>query len=207
MAVCFEEMGDYNTAIARYKEDVALTLKKYGPTHPELASSVNNLAVAYCKMKRFEEAIARFEEALVIWRKVFGYNHPRTIQCMYDLQLARDALKDPSSVQANKRVSDKRICGFCKKIGTKLDKCGHCSRMHYCSIECAQADWERHQLQCEEWQREFGCAYCQATNNVQLKYCSACSRVRYCDAQCQRQHWDAHKTDCRKWKAENAAKK
>ena len=56
---------------------MAIKEKSYGPKHPDIASSLNNLAGLLQTTNRFSEAEPLYRRALTILEKSFGKNHPR----------------------------------------------------------------------------------------------------------------------------------
>lgn len=166
-------------------------------------------------MKRFDKAVRYNEEALTIFQKSHGPGNRGILVCINTNDNSRDGLSSACKINLDnsraglanpmdKRicgmVSDQRICGKCEKIETKLQSCGNCSRIHYCSVECMNADWDRHAPQCAMW---FGCGGCE-TKTKPLYPCSGCKCLRYCSSECKNQHWGRHKAYCLKWKDINA---
>ena len=49
-----------------------------GEDHPDVASSLNNLAALYHSQGRYEKAEPRFLQALKIAEQALGKNHPNT---------------------------------------------------------------------------------------------------------------------------------
>ncbi len=88
MAVCHHNLNQWNEAVACYKEAIEHRRNLYGTSHPNYASSLNNLAVLFAELKQYEEAIP-LEEVLAICRKVYGDNHERTVGLANDLAIMR----------------------------------------------------------------------------------------------------------------------
>jgi hypothetical protein len=42
----------------------------------------------------------------------------------------------------------KNQCFCCFKTGVKLQKCGNCNIVYYCSRECQKNDWKKHKPDC-----------------------------------------------------------
>jgi tetratricopeptide (TPR) repeat protein len=95
----FEEAGDllnqtgyylnerarYDKAEPLYERALAIWEKVLGPEHPNVASSLNNLAELYRNQGRYEEAEPLYERALAIREKVLGPEHPSVAQSLDNL--------------------------------------------------------------------------------------------------------------------------
>ncbi len=53
-----------------------------GPDHPNVATSLNNLAALYHAQGKYMEAEPLFKQALVTQKKVLGKNHPSVAQTL-----------------------------------------------------------------------------------------------------------------------------
>ncbi len=53
--------------------------KALGPEHPDVATSLNNLAELYNAQGRYAEAEPLYKRALAIWEKVLGPEHPNVV--------------------------------------------------------------------------------------------------------------------------------
>ena len=65
--LAYYKKTDYDRAIADYKRSVAIFEKAVGPDHPNVAPSLNNLAIAYRAQGRTAEAEPLDKRALAIW--------------------------------------------------------------------------------------------------------------------------------------------
>ncbi|MHC1756201.1 MAG: tetratricopeptide repeat protein [Methanosarcina sp.] len=52
------------------------TLPCWGPEHPDVATTLNNLALLYEGMGKYEKALPLYKRALEIIEKTLGTNHP-----------------------------------------------------------------------------------------------------------------------------------
>ncbi len=68
--------GRYAEAEPVYKRALAVQEKALGPAHPDVAGSLNNLAVLYDAQGRYAEAEPLYERALAIKEKSLGPDHP-----------------------------------------------------------------------------------------------------------------------------------
>jgi tetratricopeptide (TPR) repeat protein len=73
------------------KRSLAIREKVRGPDHPDVATSVNNLAVLYRHQGRYADAEPLIKRALTIREKVFGPDHPNVAFLLSNLaRLYRD---------------------------------------------------------------------------------------------------------------------
>jgi tetratricopeptide (TPR) repeat protein len=80
----FNEAGIYLYERARYAEAeplyqraLGIMEKALGPAHPNVAQSLNNLAVLYDDQGKYAEAEPLYQRALRIWEKALGPEHPK----------------------------------------------------------------------------------------------------------------------------------
>lgn len=79
--------GRYPEAEAVNRDVLAWQRRHLPKNHPEIAQTLNNLAVSVKSQSRFKEAQPFYEEALAIQRKVLGENDPRTATTIRDLAI------------------------------------------------------------------------------------------------------------------------
>ena len=70
-------MGDYEKALPLYQRALEIIEKVLGPQHPDVATTLNNLAVLYESMGDYEKALPLYQRALEIREKVLGSATPR----------------------------------------------------------------------------------------------------------------------------------
>jgi tetratricopeptide (TPR) repeat protein len=68
--------GDYKGAEPPLQQALALREKALGPDHPDVATSLNNLAELYRAQGRYSEAEPLYQRALAIYEAVLGAEHP-----------------------------------------------------------------------------------------------------------------------------------
>ena len=61
-----------------------------GEDHPNVATSLNNLALLYDSQGRYSEAEPLYLQALEIAQRSLGTNHPNTVTIRENLQILRD---------------------------------------------------------------------------------------------------------------------
>jgi tetratricopeptide (TPR) repeat protein len=75
-AYYLSEPARYAEAQPLYERELAIWEKALGPDHPDVATSLNNLALLYYAQGRYGEAQPRCERALAIREKALGPDHP-----------------------------------------------------------------------------------------------------------------------------------
>ncbi|MFN3918930.1 MAG: tetratricopeptide repeat protein, partial [Methylohalobius sp.] len=56
-----------------------------GPNHPDVATSLNNLAALYKAQGDYAKAEPLYKRALAIWEKAFGPDHPNVATLLENL--------------------------------------------------------------------------------------------------------------------------
>ena len=68
--------GKYVEAEPLYKRSLAIKEKALGKDHPDVALSLNNLAVLYDSQGKYVEAEPLYKRSLAIREKALGKDHP-----------------------------------------------------------------------------------------------------------------------------------
>ena len=68
--------GQYAQAEPLYKRSLAIWEKALGPDHPDVATSLNNLAVLYHTQGQYAQAEPLYKRSLAIREKALGPDHP-----------------------------------------------------------------------------------------------------------------------------------
>ncbi len=77
MGNVFLQQGDFDRALAEFREAQRLIARLLGPDHIELAPSHNNIGVIYWQRGRLDEALVEFRHARATMEPVLGAEHPR----------------------------------------------------------------------------------------------------------------------------------
>src|SRR5271165_4897692 len=77
--------GKYQEAIPIAERAVEVAKRLHGLEHPDMATSLNNLAVLYDTVHEYAKAEPLLQEALRIRQKVLGSEHPDTATCLNNL--------------------------------------------------------------------------------------------------------------------------
>ena len=67
--------GRYEDAIPIAEKVLAIREKALGPDHPDVARSLNNLALLYDNLREYLKAEPLYKRALAIWEKSYGPDH------------------------------------------------------------------------------------------------------------------------------------
>ncbi|WP_442949689.1 tetratricopeptide repeat protein [Nostoc sp.] len=89
MAFLYKSQGRYSDAEPLYIEALAMTKRLLGDEHPDVASSLNNLAALYDSQGRYSDAEPFYIQAVAIAEKQLGANHPNTITFRKNLEYLR----------------------------------------------------------------------------------------------------------------------
>jgi len=82
------QQGRYAEGVKVAQEALKVAKESFSPDHPNLATSLNNLAELYRAQGQYAEAEPLFKRALAIREKALGPNHPhvaRTLGIMAEL--------------------------------------------------------------------------------------------------------------------------
>jgi eukaryotic-like serine/threonine-protein kinase len=79
------DLGQYTNAESMHREALVLRKKLLGNEHPDVASSLNNLANALRAQGRLNEAETLFREALAMRKKLLGSEHPEVASSLQNL--------------------------------------------------------------------------------------------------------------------------
>jgi tetratricopeptide (TPR) repeat protein len=86
----------YKEAEPLYLQALELRKQLLGENHPDVATSLNNLAKLYESQGKYEEAEPLYLQALAIAEQALGENHPNTVTFRENLQRMRQQ-QHPSS--------------------------------------------------------------------------------------------------------------
>jgi len=106
--------SQYDLAIEYYEKALESDLKTFGPDHPRVATTWNNLGLAWNAKGDYDKAIGYFEKALESDLKTFGPNHPNLSIYWNNLGSAWD----------NKLEHDKAIEYYEKALASDLENFG-----------------------------------------------------------------------------------
>jgi eukaryotic-like serine/threonine-protein kinase len=87
--------------MALYERALAIREKALGPDHPEVAASLNNLALVQYATGRYVDARELYERGLAIWERAVGADHPevaRSLDNIAKLHRATGAYEDAKAL-------------------------------------------------------------------------------------------------------------
>ena len=73
--------GNHKGAERLYRRALSIKEKALGPEHPDIAMTLNNLAVLYKSENKLRAAAPLYLRALTIFEHALGSKHPNTIVC------------------------------------------------------------------------------------------------------------------------------
>ena len=79
--------GRYADAERLYKESLALDEKNLGPDHPDVATTLNNLALVYKTQGRYTDAEPLYKRALTMLENKLGAENPSVATSLSNLAL------------------------------------------------------------------------------------------------------------------------
>ncbi|MFM7787551.1 MAG: tetratricopeptide repeat protein, partial [Microcystis panniformis] len=74
----YKSQGKYAEAEPLFLRSLAITEKQLGKEHPDVATSLNNLASLYHSQGKYAEAESLYQRAIAICSEKLGENHPNT---------------------------------------------------------------------------------------------------------------------------------
>ena len=92
-----------------YKRSLAIREKALGPDHPDVAGSLNNLAVLYHDQGRYAEAEPLYKRSLAIEEKALGPDHPDVATSLNNLAGC-----------TRPKVAMPMPCRLCKELSRKI---------------------------------------------------------------------------------------
>jgi tetratricopeptide (TPR) repeat protein len=96
----YVNQGRYADAVPLYKRSLAIWERAYGPDHPDVAASLNNLASLYQNQKRYVDAEPLYQHSLAIRETALGPNHPDVAESLNNLANLYDKLGRHSDAYA-----------------------------------------------------------------------------------------------------------
>ncbi|MEH2026330.1 tetratricopeptide repeat protein [Nostoc sp.] len=81
----YHGQGLYDQALPWYEQCVEVTKKRLGEEHPNVAQSLNNLALLYYSQGRYSEAEPLLQQALELLRRLLGEEHPHVATSLNNL--------------------------------------------------------------------------------------------------------------------------
>jgi len=79
------QKGQYDRAVVVAKKALDLAEKARGPNHPDVATSLNNLAGLYDAQGQYAQAEPLYKRSLAIREKALGPDHPDVAQSLENL--------------------------------------------------------------------------------------------------------------------------
>ncbi|ABW32967.1 TPR repeat domain protein (plasmid) [Acaryochloris marina MBIC11017] len=86
----YEGQGNYGLALPWRQKCLVQAKKRFGTEHPDVATSLNNLALLHYNQGRYSEAKPLYDQALEMRQKLLGSEHPDVAQSLNNLALLFD---------------------------------------------------------------------------------------------------------------------
>lgn len=67
--------GEYARGVEVAKRAIVIAEQEMGPDHPEVATSLNNLAAIYVHQGKYAQAVALYKRSLTIYKKALGVSY------------------------------------------------------------------------------------------------------------------------------------
>ena len=83
--VSLHQKGQYDRAVTIAKKALEIAEQSVGENHPDVATSLNNLALLYDAQKQYAQAEPLYKRALAIREKALGPNHPSVAASLENL--------------------------------------------------------------------------------------------------------------------------
>jgi len=98
--------GQYDRAIVVAKKALDVAERTVGPDHPNVATSLNNLAALYQAQGQYAQAEPLYKRSLAIREKALGPNHPDVAQSLENLAELYKATNRPTEAEALKKRAE-----------------------------------------------------------------------------------------------------
>jgi tetratricopeptide (TPR) repeat protein len=89
-----DDTGYSKQAIEYYEQALSIDKQVYGDRHPTVATTLNNIGLAWDVLGDSKKAIEYYEQALSIDKEVYGDRHPTVARDLNNIGLAWDVLGD-----------------------------------------------------------------------------------------------------------------
>ncbi len=87
------QQGAYKKAIEYFEQALTIDKNAHGEMHSSVASTLNNLALAWRGLGNFQKAKECLESALTIRQAILGDEHPSTVKVKASLAVVELKLK------------------------------------------------------------------------------------------------------------------
>ncbi|MEH2348469.1 MAG: tetratricopeptide repeat protein, partial [Nostoc sp.] len=81
----YQGQGAYEQALPWREQSLSVTKKRFGDEHPDVATSLNNLALLYDSQGRYSDAEPLYIEALAMSKRLLGDEHPDVASSLNNL--------------------------------------------------------------------------------------------------------------------------
>ncbi|MBT9136741.1 MAG: Photosystem I assembly protein Ycf3 [Firmicutes bacterium] len=89
----YSEQGKYDEALPLYQRALAISERILGPDHPNVAGSLNNLAMLYSEQGKYDEALPLYQRALEIYESALGPDDLYSELCKIAIKACQEAMQ------------------------------------------------------------------------------------------------------------------
>jgi len=180
------------------------TVVRYGTRTLRYGKIMLDIAGFYHDIKEFRTAHRFAQIGRTICSSAVGFTSAIITDTMLQADRLLAKIRSGHNNRASAKASCSRACRTCRNmmvIGVhELGSCPDClstNPTYYCSQECLDEDFPRHQHECGKPPAPlipYACNSCRAPNAPLV---CRCWITRYCGKECQAKHWKAkHKNEC-----------
>jgi serine/threonine-protein kinase len=123
-----EGVGRYSEAQSRLERSLAAREKLLGPNHPDVASTLNSLAIVFEKQGNYVAAERAYRQTLAICETIFGREHPRVSLYLNNLGVVlRQQGRDEEARRVYERalsIAERALGSEHAQVGRILDGLG-----------------------------------------------------------------------------------
>jgi len=105
--VALRRQGNLDAARQKYEQALAIQIRMLGTEHPDVAATLNNLAIIWQHLGNYRKARDLYRQALAIRETVFGPQHEWVAETLYNLSITEGALGDyDAAIASQERCLD-----------------------------------------------------------------------------------------------------
>ena len=104
------DLGDLEHFLGHDQRSISIKEKALGPDHPDLATSLNNLAILYRSQGRYEDTEPLYQRFISIKEKALGRDHPSLATGLENYaSLLRETGRDSEAIELEARAKAIRL--------------------------------------------------------------------------------------------------
>jgi tetratricopeptide (TPR) repeat protein len=115
LASDLNDRGDYDKALALYKEALVLYTEVHGHNSPDVGLTIRKIGVVYCNLCKYDEALEQYHKAEKVFVASHGYEHPDVAKTYNNI----------ASVYDDQGKYDEALVEYQKSLDIKIQVLGH----------------------------------------------------------------------------------